>query len=136
VQRHRTSKNELDSWRALIARDLKDAALPGLSADRRFATAYNAVLQTSSMLIACSGYRVTARSGHHQVSLDCIRLIFGSSIDSLADYFESCRRKRNAIDYSHSHIASESEADEMLVQAKTFFTEAEAWIAKRHPSLR
>jgi hypothetical protein len=101
VQKHRTSKNELDSWRALIARDLKDAALSGLSADRRFATAYNGVLQISNMLIDCSGYRVTARTGHHQVSLECIRLIFGSSIDSVADYFESCRRKRNAIDYSH-----------------------------------
>jgi hypothetical protein len=28
--------------RALVARDLADAQVPGLSADRRFATAYNA----------------------------------------------------------------------------------------------
>ena len=31
--------------RALVARDLADAQVPGLSADRRFATAYNAALQ-------------------------------------------------------------------------------------------
>jgi hypothetical protein len=38
--------------RALIARDLADASLAGLSADRRFATAYNAALQAANMAIA------------------------------------------------------------------------------------
>ena len=34
--------------RALIARDLADAGIAGLSADRRFATAYNAALQAAN----------------------------------------------------------------------------------------
>ena len=45
AQKHKTSKKELDNMRALIARDLRDASLAGLRADRRFATAYNAALQ-------------------------------------------------------------------------------------------
>jgi hypothetical protein len=44
AQKHKTSKKELDNMRALIARDLADASLVGLSADRKFATAYNAAL--------------------------------------------------------------------------------------------
>ncbi len=36
VPLHTTSKQELDGLRALIERDLTDAALAGLSADRRF----------------------------------------------------------------------------------------------------
>ena len=36
VHLHRTSNGELDQLRALIDRDLNDAALSGLSADRRF----------------------------------------------------------------------------------------------------
>jgi hypothetical protein len=44
VNAHQTSKQELDNIRALIASDLADAALAGLSADRRFANAYNATL--------------------------------------------------------------------------------------------
>ena len=44
VQPHRTSKQEVDALRALVTRDLQDAALPDLSPDRRFATAYNAAL--------------------------------------------------------------------------------------------
>jgi len=58
VKTHQTSKQEVDNLRALIARDLADAAISGLSADRRFATAYNAALQTGTIAIACSGYRV------------------------------------------------------------------------------
>jgi hypothetical protein len=37
--------------RALIARDLEDAAIQQLSDDRRFATAYNAALPTAKMAI-------------------------------------------------------------------------------------
>ena len=42
IKAHRTSKQELDNIRRLIARDLADASVMALSADRRFATAYNA----------------------------------------------------------------------------------------------
>lgn len=56
--------------RELIARDLADSGVAELSADRRFATAYNAALQAANMAIACAGYRITARIGHHRVSLD------------------------------------------------------------------
>ena len=40
AKRDKTSKKELDNMRALIARDLADSAIAGLSADRKFATAY------------------------------------------------------------------------------------------------
>lgn len=40
--------------RALVARDLADATVAGLSADRRFATAYNAALLATNMAIACA----------------------------------------------------------------------------------
>ena len=43
VHTHRTSKKELDGLRVLIARDLADAAVKGLSSDRQFATAYKDV---------------------------------------------------------------------------------------------
>lgn len=45
VKAHQTSKQELDNIRKLIARDLADASVMALSADRRFATAYNAALK-------------------------------------------------------------------------------------------
>jgi hypothetical protein len=74
VQLHTTSKQELDGLRALIERDLTDAALAGLSADRRFATAYNAALQTAKMVIACAGYRVASTPGHHRLHFEIAEL--------------------------------------------------------------
>ena len=56
MQPHMTSAAEIEELRSLVARDLKDAAISELSADRRFATAYNTVLQLSKMAIACAGY--------------------------------------------------------------------------------
>jgi hypothetical protein len=100
VQPHETSKRELDEMRALIARDLADAQVEGVSADRRFATAYNAALQSATMAIACAGYRVTAKTGHHKVTVDAIILALGAAAGPYADYLETCRRKRNMIDYT------------------------------------
>jgi hypothetical protein len=96
--------------RALVVRDLADAKVPGLSADRRFATAYNAALQAASMAIACVGYRVTAKIGHHKITFYSANLALGAGAVKYADYFETCRRKRNVIDYTRSHVATETEA--------------------------
>lgn len=136
VQRHRTSKKELDDIRALIARDLADAGVTAVSPDRRFATAYNAGLLTAHMVIACAGYRVTAKMGHHQVAFDAITLTLGARASTYADYFERCRRKRNVIDYTRSHVATETESEEILRQATEFHSFVETWIASNHPNLR
>ena len=100
LERHRSSANEIAGLRKLIARDLTDAAVLDLSADRTFATAYNAGLQLSKMALACAGYRVSASlPGHHQTTFEAARLVLGSAARPLTDYFETCRRKRNVIDY-------------------------------------
>jgi uncharacterized protein (UPF0332 family) len=122
--------------RALVARDLADAQVAGLSADRRFATAYNAALQTANMAIACAGYRVTAKTGHHKVTVDAITLAIGSTASAYADYFETCRRKRNVIDYTRSHVATDTEADEIVKKAREFHHLVETWIDSRFSHLK
>jgi len=136
AQRHKTSRQELSDMRTLIARDLADAVVPGVSADRRFATAYNAALQAANMAIACAGYRITSQTGHHRLSLQSVALALGKSVQKNADYFDTCRRKRNQIDYTFSNVATETEAREIALQAKQFYLHVEAWIAKNHPSLK
>src|SRR5689334_5844530 len=90
VQRHATSRRELTELRAVIARDLKDASLPLLSSDRKFATAYNAALQLAKMAIACAGYRVAFGPGHHQTTFEAVKLIaLGKNSSKLADYFDT-----------------------------------------------
>lgn len=122
--------------RALVARDLADARVAGLSADRRFATAYNAALLAANMAIACAGYRVTAKTGHHKISFDNIKLALGPLADKYTDYFETCRRKRNVIDYTRSRVATETEAKEIVEKAAEFYNLVEAWIDSKFPNLK
>lgn len=135
VQTHTTGKQEIENLRELISRDLKDADLDGLSDDRQFATAYNAVLQLSKMAIACAGYRVSTGVGHHQKTFEAAKIALGTSVaESLTDYFETCRRKRNNIDYDAAEVVSETEAKELLEKACEYQTLVEQWIAKNYPA--
>ena len=138
VNTHTTSRQEIENLRELVTRDLKDAEIEGLSDDRRFATAYNAVLQLSKMSIACSGYRVSSnKTGHHRTTFDAVKNAIGTvDVENLADYFETCRRKRNLIDYDATEVASETEADELVEKGREFQTIIEDWIAKTYPAYK
>ena len=133
LRTHQTSKNELDSIRALIQRDLDDAAIEELSSDRRFATAYNAVLQLGKMALACAGYRTSSTTGgHHKTTFDALELILGSAHSQLITYFDTCRRKRNQVDYDMAGVASDADADELVTKVSELQTVIEDWIAKNH----
>lgn len=121
--------------RAVVERDLQDAWLTGLSEDRRFATAYNCVLQLAKMAIACAGYRVTAKRGHHENTFIAVRLAIGPSVANLSSYFDTCRRKRNLVDYNLADVVTETELDELLEKAVDFRDRVEHWIADHHPHL-
>jgi hypothetical protein len=86
VKRHTTSQQETSDLRNIVERDLKDASVEIISADRRFATAYNAVLQLAKMVIACSGYRVSGL-GHHQTTFEVLELAMGPQIGKLVRLF-------------------------------------------------
>jgi uncharacterized protein (UPF0332 family) len=131
VKSHRTSRQELDDLRNVVERDLQDAAVSALSADRRFATAYNAALQSAKMVIACAGYRVVGQ-GHHLTTLEAVELAMGSSVSALVTYFDTCRRKRNQVDYDRANAATETEAEELLAKAEEFRELVEKWILKHH----
>jgi hypothetical protein len=119
----------------VIDRDLRDASLPGLSADRVFATAYNAGLQLAKLAIACAGFRPTFGPGHHQTTFEAARLALGPGSKPLTDYFEICRRKRNTIDYDAAQVASDVEAQEIFQKANDFRQIVDAWIKHHHPNL-
>lgn len=135
VQRHKTSKHEIDGLRSIVERDLKDAALLGLSEDRPFTTAYNCVLQLAKMAIAFAGYRVTAKQGHHESTFVVLELAMGPTVAKLAKYFDTCRRKRNLVDYSVANVVTETELEELLEMAAEFRRMIEDWIARNHSDL-
>jgi hypothetical protein len=125
LHRHQTSRSELDELRAVVARDLADAAIPQLSADRRFAVTYNAVQQLAKMVLTCEA--------HHATTLEAVALIFGPAQQKLMDYFDTCRQKRNQVNYDHAGLTSDAEANELIERANEFRAWVAEWIKQNHP---
>jgi nucleotidyltransferase-like protein len=135
LDRHVASGNEISALRKLVQRDLKGAGVSGLSADRVFATAYNAPLQLSKMALACAGYRESSSMvGHHQTTLEAARLVLGAGARKLTGYFETCRRRWHLIDYDATEVGTEAQPKELLEKAGEYEVFVEDWIAKNHPT--
>jgi hypothetical protein len=134
VEPHQTTKQELDGLRAAVARNLTDAAVTALSADNRFAIAYEATLLSAKMVIACAGYRVKGQGAHH-TTFHALKLALGAGINKTAAYLDRCRRKRNDLTYDAAGLVTTQDAEELLKEATALDRQVEAWIAKHHPKL-
>ncbi len=131
---HKTSKQEIGNLIKLVRRDIKDAKVSGLSSDRKFATAYNAVLQSATVLLFCKGYK-TSGIGHHFIVFEAMKEILGKDYFELADYFDSCRSQRNVTDYNYAGEISEVEAKELIQEAEKFLNVVLHWLKTYYPNL-
>ena len=61
--------------------------------------------------------------------------ILGEKYYDLADYFDSCRSKRNVTDYIHAGGISETEAKELTKEAEKFLKIVSKWIKENYPNL-
>ena len=127
LRQHKTSKKEIKNLLALVRRDIKDAKVGGLSSDRRFACAYNAILQLATILLYCKGYEPEG-VGHHFTVFQTMKIIMGTDYYTLADYFDSCRAKRNITDYDYAGAISELEAEELIKEAEGFLEVTLNWL--------
>lgn len=128
---HKTSREEIKALFRVIERDFADAEIQQLSADRRFATAYSAALQLATVALYASGYRTTGK-GHHWATFHVLPDIAGDAFRGQADYFDSCRRKRNLLDYDRAGEISASEAEEIIAEARVFREEILGWLKGHH----
>jgi hypothetical protein len=90
------------------------------------------------MVIVCAGYRIASVPGHHRLTFEGAKLAVGKPTEALADYFDAYRRKRNEIDYTGAAIATSTEADELVLHAKSFLELVERWtpfFGRLRPSL-
>ena len=131
LRQHKTSKKEIENLLALVRRDITDAKVEGLSSDRRFACAYNAVLQLATILLYCKGYEPEGL-GHHFTVFQTMKIIMGTDYYELADYFDSCRSKRNITDYDYAGGISDSEAEELIKDAERFLEVTLNWLNKNY----
>jgi uncharacterized protein (UPF0332 family) len=134
IRRHRTNPQEIAGLFQVVERDLADAAITALSADRRFAIAYNAALQAATAVMYSEGYRAHG-VGHHSTTFQFLKEAMDPEMSALADYFDDCRRKRNRADYIGAGYISMTEAEDLLRETEEFAAQVEAWIQTHHPEL-
>jgi hypothetical protein len=133
LKAHKTSRKEIEQLFAVFERDIKDAGAEDLSADRRFATAYNAALMAARAALAASGYRTSGEGGHYWTIQS---LAFTLQLDtSTITKFNKFRQKRNISDYEMIGMVSEQEVSEMVALAKTLRETVVAWLKNNHPEL-
>lgn len=131
---HRSNRREIADLLAVVDRDLRDASLEELSLYRRFATAYNAVLQLATAVLYASGYRAS-RGGHHWTTINVIPDLLGEDIREVALYFDNCRIKRHGVDYDRAGAIGKREVEELIREAALFRERVLAWLEETQPDL-
>ena len=132
VEDHETSREELADLSGAVQRNLRDAAVPQLSADNRFGLAYEAALLAAKMAIACAGYRVKGQGAHHTTSA-ALKLVLGPDIAAPRAISNVAGAMRNRLSYDAAGVASGEDAAELLAEATALAATVEKWIAVHHP---
>jgi hypothetical protein len=130
---HQTSSQEIDDLLAIVARDLADAG-GDISTDWRFGIAYNAAPKLCVILLHASGYRPEKTLQHYR-TIAALPEILGEEWRDEADYLETCRRKRNIVEYDRVGVVTEKDASELAAFCKELRQEVLAWLNKNHPEL-
>ena len=117
--RHKTNKAELDAIYGVIDRCFKDAGLKGLSSDQKYILSYQAALEAGMALIYCHGYK-PIKAGHHYITWQCLKDLFGEKNRKTILLFEDASKKRSKLSYDIAGLASQKEADEMYQESRDF----------------
>jgi len=134
LRRHRTSAREIADLLTLVDRDLADAAVEEVSADRRFAIAYEAALQLATITLYAAGYE-THGTGHHFNTFQALRETMRARGGQYADYFDVCRSKRATTSYDRAGEISETEVESLMAKVEAFREDVLSWLRKSHPGL-
>ena len=128
-----TSRDEIANMLAMVDRDLKDAA-GSISPDWRFGIAYNAALKLCTVLVRAEGYRPSHGLQHYRAIM-AMPLVLGQKKKNDANYLDSCRTKRNTIEYDYIGGASDADADELIEFATELKAEVMKWLKDNHNEL-
>lgn len=130
---HMTTAEEIANLLGLSDRDLAACQVEQLSADWRFAIAYNAALQAATAALAAAGYRA-ARDNHHYRVIQSLEFTIAPS-RKMIDTFDGFRKKRNISSYDLAGSVSDKEADEVFRLATSLRRDVENWIRTTRPVL-
>lgn len=134
LRKHTTSAEEIGNLLEIVERDIKDAVEESISADWRFGIAYNAALKLCTVLLFAEGYRTEKTLAHYR-TLQALPLVLGDDRKTDAEYLDTCRAKRNTIEYDFVGGATDADADELIEFVKELEAVVLSWMNEQHPEL-
>ena len=118
----------------IVKRDLKDSRERHISNDWRFGIAYNAALKLCTTLLYAEGFRAEKMLQHYR-TIQALPLILCSDRKGDAQYLDTCRSKRNIVEYDQIGAVSEKDADELIAFVDELKGDVLNWLGKNHPEL-
>ena len=130
---HKTSAKEIANLLAIVDRDLTDAS-ESISPDWRFGIAYNAALKLCTILLYASGYRPEKALAHYR-TIQSLAIILGDERNEDVEYLETCRKKRNVVEYDYVGGATGDDVEELIGFCKDLREDVLAWLSKNYTYL-
>ena len=134
LRTHRTSRQEIENLLGIVERDIKDASQGEISTDWSFGIAYNAALKLCTILLYAEGYKAERNLQHYR-TIQALPLILGPERKNDADYLDSCRTKRNIVEYDYVGGVARDNAVELIEFVRELKSDVESWLKKEHPKL-
>ena len=130
---HKTSREEIVNLLKIANRDLEDAE-GNISSDSRFGIAYNASLKLCTILLYAAGYR-SERVQHHYRTIQALPVILGKDRGEDAEYLDTCRNKRNIVEYDYVGGVTEDDVIELIEFTRELRKDVMKWLEEEHPEL-
>ena len=127
IRPHTTSRQEIQDLLSIVTRDLQDAEVNEISADWRFGIAYNGALKLCTILLYTQGYR-SGSGSHHMRTIATLPHIGNLRTQADADYLNTCRRKRNIIEYDYTGGVTDKDADELRAFTRVLLEDLIHWL--------
>lgn len=130
---HKTSAKEINNLLLIVERDLQDAE-GSISSDWQFGIAYNAALKLCTILLYVSGYKPEKALQHYR-TIQALPLILGNTYKEDAKYLDTCRNKRNTVEYDYVGAVSPDDVAELTSFVKELRKKIIRWLKEKHVSL-
>jgi len=133
LKEHKTSREEIANLLMIVNRDLEDAAVD-ISHDWQFGIAYNAALKLCTVLLYAEGFRPERNLQHYRI-IEALPMILGKKRRAGASYLNTCRTKRNIIEYDYVGGVSEKDVKELIEVVRELKKDVMKWVKEKHPEL-
>ncbi len=135
ISSHQATHQEISDLFAVVEMDLRDAAIPELSPERKLGCCYGAILSAARAALRASGYRVSkANRSHHYYVIQSLRHTVGLDLGTVLQ-IEAIQKKRNTADYIRIGEVSDDLAAEARALAEQVSKTIRRWLAKTRPDL-